>query len=146
MKYKIDDKVMYVGKDNYPKNVIGVVTDIDRESDLFRVDWFEGSISVYVHEKELTPFVLSTDEKIVAAAVYYNGTFSLLPPARHGTIMRSLSTFSDVIIGPDAQGFLTSKGRYVNREEAYDIAWRHGQLGEENVGSNPGTLYSEDLW
>ena len=41
----------------------------------------------------------------------------------------------------DNQGFLTSKGRYVNRKEAGDIAFKAGQISKEND-----FLFSEDLY
>ena len=42
------------------------------------------------------------------------------------------------------QGFLTSKGRFVNRKEAYTIALAAGQI-DETAGVN-GELFSEDLY
>jgi hypothetical protein len=42
------------------------------------------------------------------------------------------------------QGFLTSKGRYVNREEAWVIAEAARQILPH--ARHPGTLYSEDLY
>lgn len=44
------------------------------------------------------------------------------------------------------QGFLTTKGRFVSREEAFDIAERTGQLPEELRGRKQGSLTSEDLY
>ena len=41
-----------------------------------------------------------------------------------------------------AQGFLTSKNRFVNREEAYKIALRAGQVEEKDDKR----LFSEDLY
>lgn len=45
---------------------------------------------------------------------------------------------------PDDQGFYTSKGRFVDRKEAYLIAQKAGQI----INPNPqtGCLYSEDLY
>lgn len=42
---------------------------------------------------------------------------------------------------PDAQGFYTSSGRFVNREEAANIARSSGQLKD-----NSRILFSEDLY
>ena len=47
--------------------------------------------------------------------------------------------------GEEAQGFLTNKNRFVDREEGYDIAEAAGQLNERPRGSSR-TLYSEDLY
>lgn len=42
---------------------------------------------------------------------------------------------------PNAQGFYTSKGRFVDREEAANIARNSGQLKDNSV-----ILFSEDLY
>lgn len=90
---------------------------------------------------------LEVDEHIVAAAVYHGVIFSLPAPARHHTILNQIS----IALGRDAmeippcnQGFVTNTGRFVNRAEAYDVAYRAGQVtGEEGRGPQ---LYSEDVW
>lgn len=46
--------------------------------------------------------------------------------------------------GSSAQGFYTSKGRFVNREEAMNIALNCGQVDKDKVYSDK--LYSEDLY
>ncbi len=46
--------------------------------------------------------------------------------------------------GEEVQGFLTSKNRFVNREEAAKIALATGQIKKLNYGSK--RLYSEDLY
>lgn len=77
-------------------------------------------------------------ERIVAAAIYSDlGLIVSLPaPARHGTILHSGQ--------PDGvQGFLTSTGRFVNRVEAYYIAYRENQIIGEG---RPPQLFSEDVW
>lgn len=45
-----------------------------------------------------------------------------------------------------AQGFYTSKGRFVTREEAYQIAQDANQLNRESIHGVKGKLYSEDLY
>lgn len=42
------------------------------------------------------------------------------------------------------QGFVTSKNRFVDREEAWTIAKNANQI--RRVTGSPGTLYSEDLY
>lgn len=82
-------------------------------------------------------------ETIVAAAVYHGCVMSLPSPARHHTILQSLDAMG---IDPSQiynQGFLTSTGRYVNRVEAYGVAWKAGQLARDKKGPQ---LFSEDLW
>lgn len=47
------------------------------------------------------------------------------------------------------QGFYTSKGRFVNRYEAMEIAYNCGQIPKENAFDSNGKfkmLYSEDLY
>ena len=43
------------------------------------------------------------------------------------------------------QGFLTTHGRFVRREEASEIAIKHNQLLNSGKG-NPTLLFSEDVW
>lgn len=75
-------------------------------------------------------------------------TISAPPPARHGTLMHPFFDYHERAIGPGAQGFLTSTGRYVDRREAQQIAISSNQ---PRVADNPtwdqlDELYSEDLW
>lgn len=85
-------------------------------------------------------------EKIVAAAIYAGATVSLPPPARHHTILQSMSMIMDIdaIKHGHNQGFLTSFGRYVNRVEGWGIAQKAGQV-LRNTSGQP-ELYSEDMW
>ena len=50
---------------------------------------------------------------------------------------------NEVDMSPKSQGFYTSKGRFVTREEAKQIAIACGQLNKDLIG---GQLTSEDLW
>ncbi len=86
-------------------------------------------------------------ERIVAAAIKKFGiTFSLPAPARHHTILHRAHERAPAIQLHDAsQGFLTSKGRYVEREEAKRLAKAAGQLPND-VRPYDQELYSEDLW
>ena len=48
---------------------------------------------------------------------------------------------------PEAQGFVTSEGRYVKRREAYQIASNSGQIRENpGIRNESKILFSEDLW
>jgi hypothetical protein len=71
-------------------------------------------------------------------------TVSLMAPYRHGHILHPTHVMADkhCLI---KQGFLTSKGRFVERSEAWEIANTQGQI-IPHASSVPGTLYSEDLW
>jgi hypothetical protein len=89
-------------------------------------------------------------ERIAAAACIYRGqVFTLPPPARHHTIIRHVAdlhpedTDCPLIHAGADQGFVTSAGRYVEREEAGLIALTAGQTAALKWGP---PLYSEDLW
>jgi hypothetical protein len=87
-----------------------------------------------------------TEERIIAAAIQYGGTISLPPPARHHTIIATMDTEMGIdgpLATPERQGFITSTGRFVNRIEAFDIAYRAKQFTKETRGPR---LFSEDLW
>lgn len=73
-------------------------------------------------------------------------TISAPPPARHHTLMHPMTDHASSRIGPDDQGFLTSTGRYVDREEAMRIVRRSGQPHRADLSDDADTLYSEDLW
>lgn len=88
-------------------------------------------------------------ERIVAAAIFYGSTISLPPPARHHTILQTMCLTMGIDtqkVGPSCEGFLTSAGRFVNRQEAYGIAWRQKQIIEKTGNKGEPTLYSEDVW
>lgn len=83
---------------------------------------------------------------IVAAAILHGAVISLPAPARHHTILQSRDmemSIDSTSVPPANQGFLTSEGKFVNRVEAFYIAYRAGQIGDKD--GNP-RLFSEDLW
>ena len=86
-------------------------------------------------------------ERIVAAAIQYDGTTISLPrPARHAHVQWcALQGMLDKEqVSYAVQGFLTSEGRFANRIEAKNIAHIAGQeLKRVNEGVE---LFSEDLW
>jgi len=47
---------------------------------------------------------------------------------------------------PCIQGFLTSKDRFLNRQDSYDLAITCGQLKGEAIKKVRTVLMSEDLW
>lgn len=92
-------------------------------------------------------------ETIVAAAIQIDGlTMSMPPPARHHHVLRIAVNLpgedSDVLIGRERQGFLTSTGRFVGRLEAKRIALAAGQpMRDQGPRAYSGPeLFSEDLW
>jgi hypothetical protein len=85
-------------------------------------------------------------ERIVAAAINFGAIISLPQPARHHTIIQTMDLemgLEGTLATPQTQGFVTSTGRFVNRVEAFYIAWKADQLISETKGPQ---LYSEDLW
>lgn len=84
-------------------------------------------------------------EKIILSAIKLNDksvVVELQPDSRHDNIIHYLakSGFSTPIKG--GQGFLTSRGRFVDRVEAKRVAIQSGQITESEFPQ----LYSEDLW
>lgn len=90
-------------------------------------------------------------ETIVAAAFLYRPRestrdpravpliVSAPAPARHHNLFWLLG-------GPDAHGFLTSTGRFVEREEALKIALASGQPMIDHPSRHDRLLFSEDVW
>lgn len=85
-------------------------------------------------------------ERIIAAAIQHGGTISLPPPARHHTIIQTMDAemgLDGLLATPQSQGFITDKGRFVNRVEAYYLAYRAGPIISDTQGPQ---LFSEDVW
>jgi exopolysaccharide biosynthesis protein len=93
-------------------------------------------------------------ERIAAAALKIGDlTVSMVPPARHHTLMRAAEKNGHrERINSEQQGFITSKGRFVRRVEAMQIARAAGQLIVRKSGYMGGEvsmfdeLFSEDVW
>ena len=68
------------------------------------------------------------------------------PPARHHTLMHAMHDMGLSKTKPDDQGFLTSAGRFVGREEALNIAKAAGQPLIDHPSRHSTWLFSEDLW
>ena len=70
--------------------------------------------------------------------------WSLPRPYRHHHIF-ALAAFTGKGVDPSTQGFTTTLGRFVDRQEAAKVAAQAGQ--HMRRGHDPvSTLYSEDLW
>jgi len=96
-------------------------------------------------------------ERIAAAAIEKDGLiFCATPPGRHHTVAHhllgvrngardeALPRYVETVGGDFEQGFITSTGRFVDREEGWKIAEASGQI--LRVTGSAGTLFSEDLW
>ncbi len=81
---------------------------------------------------------------ITAAAIRRNGLiFSIPPPARHHHIIAEMAKVGVPNSIGDEQGFTNSRGAFVDRELAGDIALADGQITSLQW---PPRLFSEDLW
>lgn len=63
-------------------------------------------------------------------------------PARHADILM-FAYSGDWDIEDCAQGFVSSTGRFLTRQEAWDVTTINGQRIAEH---SEGTLFTEDLW
>lgn len=94
-------------------------------------------------------------ERIVCAANKYGDNF-VLAGVRHAcpTMRNVIDALDDrhcdleEDFGPEVQGFLTSKHRFLNRQEAWKLAVERNQIVRRVGGdtSKGGTLYSENLY
>lgn len=122
-----------------------------------KAEWNSGTLHELAEEKwpgwaerqRLDSPATSPKERIVAAAIQIEGvTLSLPKPARHGQVLHSALNMhlpEDVVAGA-CQGFLTSRGRFVNRVQAKQIAHMAGQPQMRPESERTKDLYSEDLW
>lgn len=92
------------------------------------------------------PEVESGPERISVAAISFEGVVYALPrPGRHHNIFRLMKALGvPPPRGKEEQGFLTSEGRFVDREEGKLIAVAQGQLIPR--ASKTSNLFSECVW
>jgi hypothetical protein len=88
---------------------------------------------------------------IVSVAIKFGPVIAFVPaPGRHHNILHGLHENHGKRTGGydvEKQGFLTDKGEFLSRREAYDHARSCGQFLKRPEGGYSGTeLYSEDLW
>lgn len=85
-------------------------------------------------------------ETIEGAAIRHAGKIYSLPrPARHHDVIARVRGLG--LGGPvsaHAQGFVTDRGRFVDRREACTIARLAGQIVEKHGPRD--VLFSEDVW
>jgi hypothetical protein len=84
-------------------------------------------------------------ERIVAAAILYSGVVHVIAaPARHHTIIHAMVESGHAKPIGGTQGFITSAGRFVDREEGARIAASAGQINSAEYPRD--MLFSEDVW
>lgn len=81
-------------------------------------------------------------ERIVAAAILQDGV--VYTGTRHGFIIRDIVLMAGEKLVTGEQGFVTSKGVFVSREIAGEIALRAGQV--RSLKYSRTQLFSEDVW
>lgn len=88
---------------------------------------------------------MSTETIAQVAIQYTDGRVFTLPrPARHGDLIKYMIDECGIPRPYSrGQGFLTSKGRFVEREEALIIALNANQCIRQ---THPSMLFSEDLF
>ena len=84
-------------------------------------------------------------EWIVAAAVRYGDIICMVEkPGRHHNVLHRTYELSKGQMMHGEQGFVTSDGRFVDREEGCIIAKLANQIVEKH--GPPCCLFSEDMW
>lgn len=78
-------------------------------------------------------------ERIEKSAVLFNG--SIYTGKRHSDAIRSAAEATGIKPVTGEQGFVTSNGRFVGRDEAAQIAFKSGQIKELKD-----ELFSEDIY
>jgi hypothetical protein len=73
-------------------------------------------------------------------------TITAPPPARHATLLHPFGEYTPYVPAIADQGFITSTGRFVEREEALQIALASGQPMIDHPSRHDRLLFSEDLW
>lgn len=83
--------------------------------------------------------------RIVAAAIRVGDLICVTArPNRHHHVLQAMEAAGVVRrFGPEQRGFITSDGRFVNRQLAREIALRAGQISKTH---DKPELFSEDLW
>ena len=87
-----------------------------------------------------------TNEIVICAAIKIKG--QIFRGNRHNDCFLSArQRFGDELkVLRDEQGFITSTGRYVDREEGYQLQINAGIQSAQGSYVHPGTLFSEDLY
>ncbi len=92
------------------------------------------------------------EELIVAAAVRISrGGLPIIlfceRPGRHGDVIWDAGLLSGDRMSGGEHGFVTSRGRFVDRQEAAELVAATGQGSHRDMGPTyPAQLFSEDMW
>lgn len=145
---KMNDIIAAAGHDEYVQTVtrkelvetMGAVKQTIVNTEEFEAAMRRASEAI----REILPVKrTTTGVVIVAAAIRVDGKFVLSVPApgRHHDIINA-----ELVRGSYAftEGFLTSAGTFVDRENALELAIKAGQYNAPAEGKRE--LFSEDLW
>lgn len=84
-------------------------------------------------------------ECITGVGIVVDGKlYQLHKPNRHHHCIKVVYDIQKKQVVTESQGFITSTGRYVLREEALEIAKKANQLLERH--DHPTQLFSESVW
>ena len=91
---------------------------------------------------------MAIPEFILCASIMFEG--KIVSARRHKdcyNLLEGLLKVDAVTVGREAQGFLTSKGRFVDRKEGFKIAKANDQIWHNmHDDRDEGKLTSEDLY
>jgi hypothetical protein len=82
-------------------------------------------------------------ERIVCAAIFRTCATPIICGVRHSDCLEIMKRLW-LPKGLGVQGFMTSRGRFVSRKKAYQIAKRSNQIKRQT--GEKGVLYSEDIY
>lgn len=82
-------------------------------------------------------------EKVISAAVRTNGR--VFSGVMHADAVDQAEREIGKILRPPEEGFITSNGRFISRDEAWDIANRNNQIDSRMVGENDTKLHADGL-
>lgn len=101
---------------------------------------------VWLRQTDTGHYLKPAQEEIFAAAIKDSeGSPVHLPrPARHHDIIRAMVDSGHEAPITGEQGFVTTRGRFVDRKEGLEIATKAGQLIRKTPPED--VLFSEDLW
>jgi hypothetical protein len=88
-------------------------------------------------------------EKIICSAIKFKPSisdyFQIMCGKRHCNIFEMMYNLGiEYDKNSHIQGFLTDSSRFLDRQEAYELAVKNGVIPDKNPFSR--ILYSEDLW
>lgn len=124
-----------------------IVMLVDAERTLANAAWkrhgedaTERAMAAAIEEAAAAP------ERIATVAILRDdgAMATVARPGRHHDLIFLLALEGHPPIGPDAQGFATTRGRFVDRKEGLAIAQANGQVIRKHPSFD--MLYSEDMW